>query len=201
MLLRRTVEYSSRYSDAKAFYENLLQNVYAYQNDGVVFICGDLNSRCGDSEDFISGVDCIPMRQVVDYKSNAYGDRLIQFLIDCNMCMLNGGNYICNDFTSISTKGHSVVDYCLVSHDNLQHCTDFDTVHVADMLDVFGIGTCISKNIPDHSVICWKVNIGTKLHSHKSVYLNPEPSFDKFDYKTIPKNFLMDNGTITETNA
>ena len=99
----------------------MLQNVYEYQNDGLVLICDDLNSRCGDSEDFISGVDCIPMRQVVDYKSNAYGDHLIQFLIDCNMCMLNGRNYICNDCTSISTKGHSVVDYCLVNHDNLQH--------------------------------------------------------------------------------
>ena len=35
------------------------------------------------------------------------------------MSMLNGLNYTDNDFTSMSIKGCSVVDYCLISHDSL----------------------------------------------------------------------------------
>ena len=91
-------ENSSRSIDVNSFFETLLHNMYEYQNLGITLICGDFNSRCSDHEDFIAGVDCIPNRHVVDFKSNSYGDHLIQFLIDSNMCMLNGRNCIHNDF-------------------------------------------------------------------------------------------------------
>ena len=35
------------------------------------------------------------------------------------MCILNGRDFIKNDFTSVSVKGSAVVDYCLVNHENL----------------------------------------------------------------------------------
>ena len=63
---------------------------YDYQNDGDVIICGDFNSRCGDESDYIEGVDNIPQREVLDYKLNPYGELPLDFLTDCNLCMLNG---------------------------------------------------------------------------------------------------------------
>ena len=69
-----------------------------------MYVCGDLNSCCGNQDDFITGVNVIKQRNIVEYKTNAYGDHLIQSLIDRNMCILNGRNYICNDYTSVSSK-------------------------------------------------------------------------------------------------
>ena len=112
-------ENSSRRVDVNTFLDTLLVNMYAYQNLGSIFICGDFNGRCGDLEDFIPGADSIEHRDVVDQKTNYYGEILIEFLINTNMCILNGRNCIKNDFTSVSVKGLSVVDYCLVRHDAL----------------------------------------------------------------------------------
>ena len=70
-------ENSSRHVDVLAFFDKLLTDLYEYQNIGVPFLCGDFNSRCGDSNDFIVGIDPISERHVIDYKSNAYGDVLI----------------------------------------------------------------------------------------------------------------------------
>ena len=55
----------------------------------------------------------------VDFKTNYYGNVLLEFLINSNLCLLNGRNFTHNDFTSISAKGSSVVDYCIVSQDDL----------------------------------------------------------------------------------
>ena len=82
-------ENSSRRTDANVFYDTLLADLYKYQNLGTIFICGDFNGRCGNLEDFISGVDNIEHRNVIDFKTNLYGEILIEFLINSYMCMLN----------------------------------------------------------------------------------------------------------------
>ena len=103
---------ASAYNDSLDFYTKLLEQVYMYQNIGKLYICGDFNARCGDIQDFIEGVDNVQKRHVIDDVSNRNGDLPIEFLVDCNMCMLNGrtGSH---DFTNISSKGKSVVDYVL----------------------------------------------------------------------------------------
>ena len=78
---------SSRQIDAQSFYDCLLTNIYNYQNDGDLFICGDFNSRCGDMQAFIEGVDNIDYRKVLDYNVHKYGHFLIDFLLSSNMCM------------------------------------------------------------------------------------------------------------------
>ena len=75
-------ENSSRRIDVNAFFDSLLSDFYVFQNIGKPFIFGDFNSRCGDLEDFIAGVDDITARKVTDYKANYYGERLIEFLIN-----------------------------------------------------------------------------------------------------------------------
>ena len=57
-------------------------------------------------------------RNVADFKNNNYGNIFIDFLINTNMSMLNGRTSDRNDFTCISSLGCSVVDYCIVNHDD-----------------------------------------------------------------------------------
>ena len=101
---------SSRRNDAEEFYTRLTEQVYQYQNEGNVYICGDFNSRCGDTSDYIEGVDDVRERDIIDVTSNHYGDLLLDFLVDCNFCMINGRVKGKNDFTSVSHRGRSVVD-------------------------------------------------------------------------------------------
>ena len=72
-------ENSSRSFDVDSFYDHLLSCICEYQNYGNIYICGDFNSRCGDLDDFIVGVDVVPERKVVDYTTNSYGERFIDF--------------------------------------------------------------------------------------------------------------------------
>ena len=112
--------HSTRQVDAHEFFDTLLSSIYNYQDEGLIFfICGDFNSRCSDNADYIVGVDEIPERDVVDFSCNWYGEIFIVFLINANYCMLNGRNFVKNDFTSVSGRGSAVVDYCIVSHDSL----------------------------------------------------------------------------------
>ena len=63
-------------------------------------MCGDFNSRIGDSFDFIEGIDVVPNRDIVDCTINDYGTVLVD-VININFCVLNGRNYIKNEFTCI----------------------------------------------------------------------------------------------------
>ena len=54
---------SSRQIDALKFYDCHLANIYEYQNHGRIFICGNLNGRCGDMVDFIEGIDDLGFRE------------------------------------------------------------------------------------------------------------------------------------------
>lgn len=64
---------SSKYFDVHVF-DKPLADIYNYQNDGVVFLCGDLVSRCGDLREFIEGIDNVPERNVIDLSTNHYGE-------------------------------------------------------------------------------------------------------------------------------
>ena len=72
------------------FYDSLLTDIYKYQNGGLIYVCGDFNSRGGDLDDFIRGVDEVCDREVIDFSLNKYGKILIDFFITTNMCLLKG---------------------------------------------------------------------------------------------------------------
>ena len=67
-------ENSSSRADVNAYYDNLLADVYKYQRLGIMFICSDFISRCGDLEDFMNGGDLIQHCYVVAFKTNVYGE-------------------------------------------------------------------------------------------------------------------------------
>ena len=57
-------ENSSRHFDVNSFYDHLLADIYAYQNDVLIFVCGDFNDRWCSLEDFISGMDFLHERKL-----------------------------------------------------------------------------------------------------------------------------------------
>ena len=64
-------------------------------------------------------VDDASVRSVLDFTRNSYCNTSIEFLTSINCCMLNGRVGNNNDFTCVSSKGQSVVDYCIVSYENV----------------------------------------------------------------------------------
>ena len=199
-------ENSSRYFDANSFFDNLLSDIYKYQNEGILYVCGDFNSRCGGLDDFIRGVDCIPDRDVLDFNLNKYGEMLIDFLINTNMCFLNGRDSD-NDFTSVSTNGRAVVDYCFVSHTSLKIFSNFSVTRSSEFINQSG---CLSKinpsSIPDHSLLKWKVEMhafwgGTNNTVHEStVKQQVNEEFIKFDISNTSDDFLNDGILLLHVN-
>ena len=139
-------------NDSELFYATLLEQVYSYQNEGRLFICGDFNSRVGDASEYIEGVDDVMSRDVIDYTVNNNGDLLIDFMVDSGLCMVNGrvGH---NNFTHVSHRGKSVVDYVCVPYEQMCFVSDF---HVHLMSDLVGVLNYqgVTK-VPDHSVLTW----------------------------------------------
>ncbi|XP_071102383.1 uncharacterized protein [Haliotis cracherodii] len=141
---------SSRTRDSERFFDTLLSKLYTYQNEGLVCICGDFNSRVGSNSDFIQGVDDVPEREVIDYQENS---AFIEFLVNSNMCMLNGRSEK-QDFTYVK-NGSSVVDYVITPHENLLTFRDFNVTRVTSLID----GTNVPDSLPDHSILTWSLQL------------------------------------------
>ena len=163
-------------------------------------ICGDFNARCADFQDVIAGVDNIPERQVIDFTANKHGELLCEFLINSNCCMLNGRNpeSSANEFTCIRSQCSSVVDYCLVPHEDLNKYTDFKVWKVSDLINKSRILNTLDVNTsrPDHSILSWKVDIGNMYEGCSKNVIQTE--YTKFD-RVIPDTFL--SGHIEELDT
>ena len=94
---------SVRNNEPEAFYCYLLE-----------MKASDFNSRVGDDRDYTEEVDEVRPRSILDFTPNANGDLPIDFLIDCGLCMINGCIGM-NNYTHVSHRGKSVVDYVFVA--------------------------------------------------------------------------------------
>jgi hypothetical protein len=184
---------SSRNMDASAFFEDLHTQIFTYQNDGKFLIMGDFNSRIGDRPDFIEGIDNVPERDIIDTKQNAYSDLFCEFLISANCVVLNGTSNHSHDFTFVSTRGHSVVDYVIVPHDSLAVCKELEIIRAKSLFTLAGCEGYIdpdSANIPDHSLLKWKVVVHESYTPESEEQIRGEP-FKLYDRKNIPDHFMQ----------
>ena len=115
------------------------------------------------------------------------------------MCILNGRNCIKNDFTSVSVKGLSVVDYCLERHDALSTFGNFEVIRAADIIRRAEVANS-ATSIPDHSLITWTINLNSCLEADSESYDGVCSSFDKFDVSNIPNTFLSDQNSLFMVN-
>ena len=114
------------------------------------------------------------------------------------MCILNGRNCIKNDFTSVSVKGLSVVDYCLVRH-ALSTFGNFEVIRAADIIRRAEVANS-ATSIPDHSLIAWTINLNSCLEADSESHGGVCSSFDKFDVSNIPNTFLSDQNSLFMVN-
>ena len=146
---------SSRGDLSVEFYDHLKSTMHEFQDIGTFWICGDFNARCGHLTDTIdSANNSIPDRVILDTATpNSHGKALIDFLKCTNMCILNGRFGEGDAFTSVSTKGLSVVDYCIVP---IEYFSKFVNFKVHSMLDILQNHNLHSiGNLPDHSLLVW----------------------------------------------
>ena len=184
---------SSRASEGDVFFRTLTNQVYAYQNEGLICICGDVNARCSEYNDFIEGADSVPPRTAVDHGENEYGDLFIDHMTTTGMCMLNGrvGD---SDYTYISNKGKSVVDYAWVPHEQLSNWTNFKVHRVSNLISSFGL--CVPDSQPDHSVLQWDLLLPQNVYTPtESGAVNESVKSERYIVKDIPSTFFNDEDT------
>ncbi|CAC5377479.1 unnamed protein product [Mytilus coruscus] len=164
------------------------------------YVCGDLNSRCWELNDFVEGVDTSPERKVVDYKTNNYDSIYCEFLADINCCMLNGRNTSHNDFTYVSTRGLSVVDYC-VPYELLKSFNMFEVVgRVAALIeevDINGIGDQ-TRCMPDHSLLSWSMHLNFPVDQNSVPKVNKATLKTKYDLWKVPDDWLCSESFTSE---
>ena len=191
---------NSRYCNGQEFYTKLLEQVYLYQNTANLYITGDFNSRCGDCQDFIEGVDYVPLRAIIDEYSNNLGDQLIEFLVDCNLCMLNGrkGSH---DFTNISCKGKSVVDYVIIPHEQLNNIIDFKVHTMSSLISDLNLYGFMS--VPDHSLLEFTIYSNSSLNNTDSNNYCGSVGGIKAPrrFKVQSENLWSDRDVIDQINA
>ena len=93
------------------------------------------------------------MRTVLDTDRNQQGENFREYLKDSLQCVLNGR--ICpekDNFTCVSWRGRSVVDYMLVPYSILHSVTDFSVKTVTDLIEEYNCHPP-SRIVPEHSVL------------------------------------------------
>ena len=198
-------EYSPYGRDSTAFYTHLLSLMYLHNFADSSFIFGDLNGRIGDKNDTIHAVDPVTPRDVIDYTSNKHGDALLDFLIESRMVITNGRIEGNNNFTSISIKGKSVVDYFIIPLENISLCSSFNVMPVIDIMLENNLDTFVSERCkpPDHSVLILRYRISSSAaddHINNDVtndnLRSDDDLFKRYNYGTISPEFLASNSWI-----
>ena len=150
-----------------------------------------MNSRVGDLKDIISEIDSIPSRSTLDSVKNHHGYDFIEFLTESRFCMLNG-LFRNDNFTSVSTKGRSVVNYICVPHDNSKQCKQFEVLQMQSIIDDRNLHGFIGERsrIPDHALLRTEVVISCMdFHDDQAPSNN---FYEDIRYKVhkIPRDFI-----------
>ncbi len=191
--------------DANSYFAHLLSIVYLTSEYEHLIICGDLNARVGTLEDCIQEVDNILPRSVIDNTRAGHHECLIDFLKDTKTCITNGRITPENDnFTCISGRGKSVVDYFIVPHNNLDKCIELTVSLTSDLINQHGALQLISETCkpPDHSVLTLSYQCGADLHGFNpdqyivqgDVDQTPNSATNKkYKFDNVPPNFMNNN--------
>ncbi|VDH90239.1 Hypothetical predicted protein [Mytilus galloprovincialis] len=192
-------ENSTRAVNVHDFMETLMTHIYTIPNGHAFYICGDWNSRCSDFSDFIEGVDQLPERNIVDFQHNSYGSVFCDFLIDVNCCILNGRNSLHNDYTFISTRGSSVVDYCVLPYEQLKSFSDFTVHRTTELIKNIGMVDKfdLRRIVPDHSVLTWSMSLNFNFVDNISLNDHEPVRKVKYSADNIPQDWLCDPTIIT----
>ncbi len=204
-----------QYNDA--IFEHLVNMIYELCDDDLTVIMGDINGRVGSKSDFIEGIDDISPRVAIDEVINDQGKSLIAFLLQTNMCILNGRvDPLMDNFTSISHRGKAVVDYILVPQCQLPYITSFSVNTMSDLTDKYDLPQETSR-VSDHSILSCTIvtrdmdtekvddttdNIATCSTLSEAIDPNVDNAYPKpanrYKKKKLPNHFMCSNENVTD---
>ena len=89
---------------------------------------------------------------------NNHGKAFIEFPTDSKCCIVNGRKGK-DDFTYISMRGKSVVDYVYIPHDNFETIKNFQVDQYNDVIDKLGCHKLLEGGgrVPDHGIISFEI--------------------------------------------
>lgn len=107
--------------------------------------------------------------------------------------MINGRANGKNDFTHVSHRGRSVVDYVLVPHEQIIDVKSMNVSLMSETVKLFALNGC--EKIPDHSVLLWESELMIK--DYDDVYTqNSQTSRKSFNVSNLPNEFLNDREAV-----
>ena len=129
--------------------------LYLHSYADSCFCFGDFNARLSNEADGIPLVDNIHARNVIDFTLNKHGESFLDFLKESRMVITQGRVAGQNNFTSVSARGKSCVDFMAVSLENIEHCVTCDVILMSDIITSNSFESFISEKSkpPDHSII------------------------------------------------
>ncbi|MES9883775.1 MAG: reverse transcriptase family protein [Sedimenticola sp.] len=198
---------SSRGDFSQEFYDILTAQIYQYHGDEPLFVLGDVNGRIADLQDFNENLDNVPRRVNIDTVRNQFGNALIDFLKDTKMCVVNGrGDSTCDNYTCISTRGKSVVDYIIAPHAHLDTVKHFRVITVSDCTKRYNITTGTAK-LPDHSILLCTVNSSpydsidhTITETTGQSDNDNATTFRRYDVTNVPANLFANESCQQQLN-
>ncbi len=183
--------------NSSEFYDYLTSICYSKLSEyDRVILCGDINARIGHSADTCTDIDIeLPKRVVLDEKDNNHGKGYIEFLNENKLCVLNGRfDPSFDNFTSITGRGKSVVDYIFCPHDQFGYFSDFKVITCKEIANKYSLQHLIGEKskLPDHALLkvnlcvvsVMNENIDTKHKDHSSM-----PSVT-YKVSNIPDSFM-----------
>ena len=181
----------------------LVLKLHSFDN---FMICGDFNARCSDKPDTQMLDQCdniIPTRLSIDHSPvNSHGRTILEFMIDCDLCMLNGRfGENSNKYTCVSTKGASVVDYVFVPTKHFKMFDTFNIDYVSDLISQNQVD--VVKFPSDHSVLsgsfCLQASHNATPNRNKSVnslQTNTATTTQRLPKVQVPDDFLSNPASI-----
>ncbi len=191
------------------FYGYLSSEIYSNFECDMIFVVGDMNGRVGSKIETYSE-DNIRDRVVLDKQTNSQGHAFMDCIADLRFCILNG-RFPHDNFTCISHKGTSVVDYIAVPYDCIDKCKDFTVITPLDAVDDSNSRHLIGERskISDHSLLICNfevsnanqitsgVDIADKNSDNENHMHNGTREYPgrnrRYCFKEIPDNFCKND--------
>jgi len=158
-----------------------------------MFLAGDFNARIGSLSDVLLGLDDVPKRTCIDQSINQHGHEFIDFLNESKFCVLNGRfSTLGDEFTSISRKGRSVVDYICVPQDVFGDCRSFEVLTVQAIVEENNLHGLLGdrSRLPDHSAIVMEFIPRISDTSEPADTKGCEWTRPRFNLNKIPVDFM-----------
>ena len=151
------------------YFEILQSDISKYSLLGDVFVAGDFNGRSADQPDFLLhdyylnvGMNEnlrdneIPLRKSRDLVLDNYGRRLLDLCKSTDLLIANGrlgDDKDIGEFTCVTSRGRSVVDYLLLSLQNFDCVSHFSICDIDEHSDHSALYFCLklSGNDIDHN--------------------------------------------------